>query len=99
MSELEDLRPRIKRVIVDSLMLDGLSPDQIADDQQLFGEGLGLDSIDGLELVLGLEQAFGIKIRTEEMGRDFFSTVDSLAELITRQVAAATGAQGAAGRG
>jgi acyl carrier protein len=75
----ETVHGRIKRVIVDSLKLEGLAPEEIGNDQALFGEGLGLDSVDALELVLGLEQEFAIKIKGDQMDRDAFACVDSLA--------------------
>ncbi|HXU44395.1 MAG TPA: phosphopantetheine-binding protein [Thermoanaerobaculia bacterium] len=76
------LRERIKRLIVDSLHLDGTDPDSIEDGEPLFGEGLGLDSVDALELVVALEKEFGIKIKSNEMDRDAFSSVASLASFV-----------------
>ena len=57
------LRLRLKRLIVESLHLEGLTPETIADDAPLFGEGLGLDSVDALELMVALEQEYGRKSR------------------------------------
>ena len=62
------IAPRVKDLIVRRLKLE-IDPTTIQDDAPLFGEGLGLDSIDALELVLGLEQEFGIKVEDEEVGR------------------------------
>lgn len=76
-----ELKERIKRLIVDRLKLD-IDPASIADAQPLFGEGLGLDSIDALELVLGVEQEFGVKIEDQEVGSQALSSVDSLAEFV-----------------
>lgn len=73
---------RIKRLIVESLHLDGTDPDSIEDDAALFGEGLGLDSVDALELVVALEKEFGIKIKSNEMGRESFASVASLASFV-----------------
>jgi acyl carrier protein len=73
---------RIKRLIVNSLNLDGLKPEGIDDHAPLFGEGLGLDSVDALELVVALEKEFGIKIKSQELGREVFSSVASLSEFI-----------------
>ena len=56
------LAARIKDLIVSRLKLEGVSPSEIGDDSPLFGEGLGLDSIDALELVLAVEQTFGVRI-------------------------------------
>ena len=82
MTKVENTRARIKRVIVDSLMLEGLAPEEIEDDQPLFGEGLGLDSVDALELVLGLETEFGIKVESDAMDREAFASVNALAEFV-----------------
>lgn len=73
---------RIKQILVDRLKLDR-TPESIGDAEPLFGpEGLGLDSIDALELVLGVEQEFGVKIENEEVGSEALSSVDRLAEFV-----------------
>jgi acyl carrier protein len=73
---------RIKRLIVESLHLEGMKPEMIEDEAPLFGEGLGLDSVDALELVVALEKEFGIKIKSQEIGREVFSSVSSLSHFI-----------------
>jgi len=73
---------RIKRLIVESLNLEGVRPETIEDDAPLFGEGLGLDSVDALELVVALEKEFGIKIKSQEIGREVFSSVSTLSQFI-----------------
>jgi acyl carrier protein len=73
---------RVKRLIVENLHLDGLTPEMIDENAPLFGEGLGLDSVDALELVVAVEKEFGIKIRTNEIGREVFSSVASLSQFI-----------------
>ena len=82
MSEAQATPSRIKRLIVNSLNLDGIQPETIDDDAPLFGEGLGLDSVDALELVVALEKEFGIKIKSQELGREVFSSVASLSQFI-----------------
>lgn len=82
MSEVQATPSRIKRLIVNSLNLDGIQPETIDDDAPLFGEGLGLDSVDALELVVALEKEFGIKIKSQELGREVFSSVASLSQFI-----------------
>ncbi len=89
----ESIQSRIKRVIVDCLMLEGLAPEEIGDEQALFGEGLGLDSVDALELVLGLEAEFGIKVKSDEMDRTAFNSVTSLAGFVEGQMAKAEAAR------
>ena len=77
-----ELKSRIKAILVDRLKLDR-APESIGDDEPLFGpEGLGLDSIDALELVLGVEQEFGVKIENEEVGMEALSSVSGLADFI-----------------
>jgi len=82
MSQVLATPSRIKNLIVNSLHLDGIKPEMIEDDAPLFGEGLGLDSVDALELVVALEKEFGIKIKSQELGREVFSSVSSLSEFI-----------------
>lgn len=82
MSEAPAIPSRIKRLIVDSLHLEGMEPEMIEDEAPLFGEGLGLDSVDALELVVALEKEFGIKIKSQELGREVFSSVSSLSQFI-----------------
>lgn len=82
MSEVAAIQDRIKRLIVESLNLEGMKPEMIDDQVPLFGDGLGLDSVDALELVVALEKEFGIKIKSQEIGREVFSSVSTLSEFI-----------------
>jgi acyl carrier protein len=75
---------RVKELIVRRLKLE-IDPATIQDDAPLFGEGLGLDSIDALELVLGLEQEFGIKVQDEEVGVKAFASVNALVDFIEQK--------------
>ncbi|MBI2570569.1 MAG: acyl carrier protein [Candidatus Schekmanbacteria bacterium] len=61
-----------------------MTPDRIDDDAPLFGTGLGLDSIDALELVVGIEEAFGVEIGDEQVGKEAFASVSSLVSFIAR---------------
>jgi acyl carrier protein len=79
--ELPNLKERIKRILIDRLRLE-LEPAEIGDSMPLFGAGLGLDSIDALELVLGLEQEFDVKIEDEEMGAKALASVEALAGFV-----------------
>ncbi len=85
---MSDLKLRVKQMIIERLKLEGMTPDQIDDAAPLFGEGLGLDSIDALELVLGIEQSFGVKIEDEAAGLKAFKSVEALAAFIAEQQAA-----------
>jgi acyl carrier protein len=79
-----NLREEIKQAIVRSLRLP-ISPQEIGDSMPLFGEGLGLDSIDVLELVLELERSFGVSITDEETGSRVLRSVDTIADFITAE--------------
>jgi len=88
MTELLALRSRIKHLIVESLHLEGLAPLEIGDDAPLFGEGLGLDSVDALELVVALEKEFKVPIRSHEVGKEAFASVSTLSAFIAQRLAA-----------
>lgn len=77
-----NLNDEIKRAIVRSLRLP-IAPEDIADDIPLFGEGLGLDSIDVLELVLEIERTFGVAIADEQTGARVLRNVNTIADYIT----------------
>jgi acyl carrier protein len=83
------LHARIKQVIVSSLRLT-IRPEEIGDDVPLFGEGLGLDSIDALELVLEIERTFGVSIGDDQLGKRVLRTVSSIAEYIESHTQART---------
>ena len=78
---MDDLKVEIKQALVRSLRLP-MTPEEIGDSTPLFGEGLGLDSIDVLELVLELERSFGVSILDEETGKRALRSVDTIAEFI-----------------
>ncbi len=74
---------KIKELIVSSLDLEGVSPDDIATDDALFGDGLGLDSIDALELGMAMRKAFGVAFSKDPaVNRKVFASVASLADYI-----------------
>ncbi|MBU0565949.1 MAG: acyl carrier protein [Gammaproteobacteria bacterium] len=80
----QQLQREIKQLIIDALGLEDLGPDDIAADQPLFGEGLGLDSVDALELGLAIQKRFGIKIDADAKDtRKHFARVDSLAAFVS----------------
>jgi acyl carrier protein len=78
----EDLINRIKDLIIQRLKLIEMTPEMIDTDAPLFGEGLGLDSIDALELVLGLEKEFGVIIPDAEVGKKVFQSVRTIAQYV-----------------
>ncbi|MBC3376108.1 acyl carrier protein [Pseudomonas sp. SWRI92] len=81
---MSDLHRDIKQLIIDALGLEDISVDNIGDEQTLFGEGLGLDSVDALELGLAIQKQYGIKIDADAKDtRNHFSNVASLAAFVT----------------
>ena len=80
---MEVLKREIKNVIISSLQLEDITPENIVDSEPLFGEGLGLDSIDALELGVALKKKFGVKFSSESAdNKKHFASVDALAEYI-----------------
>jgi len=80
---MEDLIYKLKQEIIAELKLEDLTPEDIDTDTPLFNEGLGLDSIDALELIVLLERIYGIKIEDPKDGRKIFFSVRTMAEYIT----------------
>ncbi len=74
----DDLGLRIKKVIISELDLRGKQPEDIEDDAPLFGEGLGLDSLDALQLAMAIEEHFGVKIPEGEDAKRIFASVSAL---------------------
>lgn len=83
---LSDIEDRIRRLIVETLNLEDISPDEIGLDEALFGDGLGLDSIDALEIGVEIQKAFGVKIDTQdEKLSSYFSSVRTLANFVSER--------------
>ena len=80
----EELIPKVKQMIIDSLRIEGMSPDEIETDAPLFGEGLGLDSIDALQLVVAMEKEFGVVVPDAATGTTVFASVRSMAAYIAQ---------------
>ena len=78
----DPLIEKIKKLIIQRLKLEDLTPEMIENDAPLFGEGLGLDSIDALELVLGMEKEFGVIIPDAEVGKRVFQSVRTMAQYV-----------------
>ena len=80
---MDDLKRQIKELIVNALELEDIRPENIADSEPLFGEGLGLDSIDALELGVALKKKFGVKFSAENAdNKKHFASVNALAAYI-----------------
>lgn len=82
MSDSTELKIQIKRMLVENLMLQ-IGAEDIGDDQPLFGpDGLGLDSVDALQLVVALEKNFGLKLSDPEVARGVFKSVNTIAAAV-----------------
>lgn len=83
---MDELKKEIKEVIISSLQLEDITPEDIVDDQPLFGDGLGLDSIDALELGVALKKKFNVKFSGESSeNKKYFASVNALAECINNE--------------
>ena len=76
---MQDLKYELKKQIIEELNLEDIKPEDIKDDAPLFGEGLGLDSIDALELVVLMEKYHGVKITDETDGMKVISSINTMA--------------------
>ena len=77
-----DLKRKLKEMLIERLKFEDMTPDDIDDDAPLFAGGLGLDSIDALEIVVMLESEFGIKVKNENAARDYFVSISTLADFV-----------------
>ena len=83
MDSLESLEAEIKKLIVEAVVLEDLSPDDIDPGAPLFGEGLGLDSIDALEIAMALEERYGVVTDDDvELNQERFASVRSIATFV-----------------
>ena len=79
---MNDLHTELKLSIIEQLNLEELSVEDIDNNDPLFGDGLGLDSIDALELIVLLEKDYGIKLTDPEQGKEIFSSINQMASFI-----------------
>jgi acyl carrier protein len=76
------IKEKLKKVIIQELNIEDVSPDEIGDDEPLFGKKLGLDSIDAVEVVFQVEKHFGVAIKDMKEGRPALQSINSLAAFI-----------------
>jgi acyl carrier protein len=80
---LDEIKADLKRLLVENLSLEGVKPEDIGDDTNLFGEdGIGLDSLDGVEVVVVLHRHYGLDVRAMQKGRDMFRSINTLAPYV-----------------
>ena len=81
-----ELKLHLKQLLIDGLRLQDLRPDDIQDAAPIFVEGLGLDSVDALELVVLVEEKFTIQIPDEDVGKRAFASIDALTEYVSEEL-------------
>lgn len=81
---MEELIEQLKKQIIEVLNLEDLTPAEIDAEAPLFGEGLGLDSIDALELIVLMEREYGIKLSNPAEGKEIFRSVASIANYVSK---------------
>ena len=81
----EALREFLKKMIIDTLNLEEITPEEIQEDAPLFRDGLGLDSIDALELVVAIEKIFNIIIEDEDVGKRAFASINALTGFVQEE--------------
>ena len=79
---MEEIKQRLKEMIIEDLKLPDLRPEEIDDHAPLFEEGLGLDSLDAVEMVVLIQKQFGVQIADMEEGREAFQSIEALARFI-----------------
>ncbi len=80
------IKEKLKKILVEELNLEDMTAEEIEDSTPLFGEGLGLDSLDAVELVVLIQKHFGIEIQDMEEGREAFESVETLAGFIDERL-------------
>ncbi len=81
---MEELIEELKLEIIKTLNLEEMSPEDISPDDNIFGEGLGLDSIDALELIVLMEKKYGIKLKDASEGKAIFQSIRTMAEYVSK---------------
>lgn len=81
---MEELIKELKEEIIKALNLEEMTPDDIDENDALFGDGLGLDSIDALELIVLLEKKYGIKLASPAAGKEIFKSVATIADYVSK---------------
>ncbi|PLX71590.1 MAG: acyl carrier protein [Desulfuromonas sp.] len=80
-----EIKEKLKQVLIEDLNLEDVTPDDIGDDEPLFGDGLGLDSLDAVELVVIVQKHFGVEIKDMDEGRPALQSINTLAAFIEKK--------------
>ncbi|APG59507.1 phosphopantetheine-binding protein [Christiangramia salexigens] len=81
---MSNLHTQLKESIIEQLNLEDMEVSEISNDEPLFGDGLGLDSIDALELIVLLEKDYGIKLADPQQGKEVFESINSMVDYIQK---------------
>ena len=81
---MENLATELKKQIIDVLNLENVKLEDIDNDAPLFGDGLGLDSIDALELIVLMEKSYGIKIKDPSIGKEIFKSINTMVDFVEK---------------
>ncbi len=79
-----ELKQELKRLLVEHLALEDIAPEEIEDDMPLFGDGVGLDSLDGVEVVVLLQRHYGLDVKDMQKGQEIFQSINTLADYIMK---------------
>jgi acyl carrier protein len=84
MQEVQELKKELRNLLIETLKLEEMTPESLGDDDPLFTEGLGLDSIDALELTVALEKKYRLSIPSAEVGKQAFASISALAAFVAQ---------------
>ncbi len=82
----EELKKQLKALLIENLSLEDVSVSDIVDDEPLFGEGLGLDSLDAVEIVVLMQRTWGVEVKDTEQSKEVFFSIETLAQFIYERI-------------